>query len=131
MTRSEHQRVVGLFRVFTQHLVGYNSGRAGEIDVVQMIFGDAVGGDDDEVAGAQSYYLRRSDLGYAVTDDACGKACAGSDVDAGGSFGDQVPGDVADPGPGERAGPEIHPRQCDSCPSTAGQDPVAELNQDL
>ena len=77
MTRSEHQRVVGLLGVFTQDFIGYNSGRAGEVNVIQMIFGNAVGGDDDQVAGAQPYDLGWSDLGNAVADDACGKACAG------------------------------------------------------
>ena len=47
MTCGKHHGVVGFFRVFTQDLVGYNRGGGGEVDMVQVVFGDAVTRNDE------------------------------------------------------------------------------------
>ena len=52
---------------------GYRRGRGGEVDVVQVVFGDSVAGDDEQVAGAKRNHLRRPDFRYPVADDASGQ----------------------------------------------------------
>ena len=131
VTCGEHQGVVGLFRMFSQHLLGYRRGGSGEVDVVEVVLVDPVGGDHDQIAGAKRKHLRRPDFGYPVADDASGQPRAGSDVNTRRVLGDQVCGDVSDPGPGQRAAREIHPRQGHRGPPGSGQHAMAELNQDF
>ena len=58
MTGDEHQRVIGLSAVLAQDPLGDHDGRCSEIDTVQMPFGNAVGGDDEQVAGADRNAVR-------------------------------------------------------------------------
>ena len=70
MTCGEHHGVVGYFRVFSQDLLGNGRGGGGEVDVVQVILGDSVAGNDEQIAGAYRNHLRRRDFRYPVADDA-------------------------------------------------------------
>src|ERR1700733_13461432 len=74
VTRGEHQRIVVVLGVAVQNLVGDHQSRRGEVDVVQVIFDDAVAGDDKQVAGTNRDFLRCQHFGYPVTDDPAGKA---------------------------------------------------------
>ena len=97
VTRGEHQRIVVVFGVAVQNLVGDQQSRRGEVDVVQVIFDDAVAGDDKQVAGTDRDFLRCQHFGYPVTDDPAGKARRRAHLDAGWVFGDQVGCHIADP----------------------------------
>ena len=70
MTRGEHHRVVGFLAVLTQDMFGDRRGGSREVDVLQVILGDAVGGHHDQVTGANRNHLCRPDFRYAVADDA-------------------------------------------------------------
>src|ERR1700729_2519779 len=83
VTRGEHQRIVVVFGVAVQNLVGDHQGGRGEVDVVQVIFDNAVAGDDKQVAGTNRDFLRCQHFGYPVTDDPAGKARRRAHLDAG------------------------------------------------
>ena len=57
MTRGQHQRVVGLPAVPPHELFGDRRRVRGEVDAVQMIFGDAVARDDEQVAGSDRHLM--------------------------------------------------------------------------
>ena len=57
MTCGKHQRVVGLLAVVGQNLFGDYRCRRGEVDAVEVILGDAVAGDDEQIAGADRHLV--------------------------------------------------------------------------
>ena len=44
MTGGQHHRIIGFLGVLTEEFFGDSNGGGREVDVVQVIFGDAVGG---------------------------------------------------------------------------------------
>ena len=48
---SEHQSVVVVPAVAAHNLLSDCDGWCGEVDIVQVVFGDTVGGDDEQIAG--------------------------------------------------------------------------------
>ena len=120
-----------MLAVSAHNLFCDHQGRCGEVDVVQVIFDDAVAGDDKQVAGTNRDFLRCQHFGYPVTDDPAGKARRRAHLDAGWVFGDQVGCHIADPDPAERVGLKIDACQCHRRPSGTRQGAVTALDQDV
>src|SRR6185312_13853312 len=103
----------------------------GEVDVLDVVFENAVGRDYEQVAWADRHLMGGQRVGYAVAHDAACQQGRGPDLRTPGAFGDKVGGHVADADPAQRAGLEVDAGQRDCRPSCIGQAAVAQLQLDI
>ena len=87
MPRGEHQRVIGLPAVCVEDVLGDRHRGCGEVDALNMVFEDAVGGDDEQVAWADRNLMRGQRVGNPVAHDATGQQGRRPDLHAPGPLG--------------------------------------------